>query len=69
MDQARFLALNVSAPYSPSDTLTYSRRWSDIDQVALGRKLVIKQQSIGVASTAQGFNGVDGILGFVAFQV
>ncbi|KAL1741011.1 acid protease [Schizophyllum fasciatum] len=33
------------------------------DQVTLGEDLVIKKQSIGVASTAQGFNDVDGILG------
>jgi len=34
-----------------------------IDEVTLGPGLVIKDQSIGVASTATGFNGVDGILG------
>ncbi|TRM61498.1 acid protease [Schizophyllum amplum] len=34
-----------------------------IDQVTLGDDLVITNQSIGVASTAQGFNDVDGILG------
>ncbi|KAI0648160.1 acid protease [Trametes meyenii] len=33
------------------------------DQVALSSSLVIQNQSIGVASTAQGFQGVDGILG------
>ncbi|KAL1661371.1 aspartic peptidase domain-containing protein, partial [Schizophyllum commune] len=33
------------------------------DQVTLGDDLVIKSQSIGVASSAQGFNDVDGILG------
>ncbi|KAI0311766.1 acid protease [Amylostereum chailletii] len=33
------------------------------DQVTLGSDLVIQNQSIGVASTAQGFNDVDGILG------
>jgi len=33
------------------------------DQVTLAPSLVIKSQSIGVASTSQGFNGVDGILG------
>lgn len=33
------------------------------DQVSLGPGLVIKNQSIGVASTAKGFQGVDGILG------
>ncbi|TFK52340.1 acid protease [Heliocybe sulcata] len=33
------------------------------DTVTLSPDLVIQNQSIGVASTAQGFNGVDGILG------
>jgi len=33
------------------------------DQVTLGSGLVIPKQSIGVASTATGFSGVDGILG------
>lgn len=33
------------------------------DTVTLGPSLVIESQSIGVASTAQGFQGVDGILG------
>ena len=33
------------------------------DTVTLSDELVIQTQSIGVASTAQGFNGVDGILG------
>ncbi|KAF7796287.1 hypothetical protein EIP86_007463 [Pleurotus ostreatoroseus] len=33
------------------------------DTVTLGPSLVIENQSIGVASTAQGFQGVDGILG------
>jgi hypothetical protein len=39
--------------------------FTDTDTVALSPNLVILNQSIGVASTAQGFNGVDGILGFV----
>ncbi|TFK88713.1 acid protease [Polyporus arcularius HHB13444] len=33
------------------------------DTVTLSSELVIQKQSIGVASTAQGFDGVDGILG------
>ncbi|OCB89084.1 acid protease [Sanghuangporus baumii] len=33
------------------------------DRVALGDELVIEQQGLGVARTAQGFDGVDGILG------
>lgn len=36
---------------------------ADTDTVSLSSSLVIQQQSIGVASTAQGFSGVDGILG------
>ncbi|KAL6303180.1 acid protease [Sparassis latifolia] len=34
-----------------------------VDTVTISPSLVIAQQSIGVASTAQGFSGVDGILG------
>lgn len=41
------------APSPPTDT----------DRVTLGPELVIESQSIGVASSAQGFQGVDGILG------
>ena len=33
------------------------------DTVTIAPGLVIQNQSIGVASTAQGFDGVDGILG------
>ncbi|EDR13127.1 uncharacterized protein LACBIDRAFT_230227, partial [Laccaria bicolor S238N-H82] len=33
------------------------------DQVSLGGNLTLKNQSIGVASKAKGFDGVDGILG------
>lgn len=36
---------------------------SDTDTITLSPELVIKGQSIGVASTAKGFNDVDGILG------
>jgi hypothetical protein len=38
---------------------------ADIDTVTLKENLVIKNQSIGVASSAQGFSDVDGILGWV----
>jgi hypothetical protein len=38
---------------------------SDTDTVTLGPELVIEKQSIAVASQAQGFNDVDGILGYV----
>lgn len=34
-----------------------------IDKVSLGNNLTIREQSIGVAKTAQGFDDVDGILG------
>lgn len=34
-----------------------------VDQVTLAPGLVIEKQSIGVASSSQGFQGVDGILG------
>ncbi|KAG9323032.1 hypothetical protein KVV02_001687, partial [Mortierella alpina] len=34
-----------------------------LDQVTLGSELVLRNQSIGVASTAKGFDNVDGILG------
>ena len=36
----------------------------DTDQVTLSPSLILKSQSIGVASTSQGFSGVDGILGY-----
>ena len=39
----------------------YGEEW--IDTVTLGSGLVIKDQSIGVASSATGFTGADGILG------
>lgn len=35
----------------------------DLDTVTLSPSLVIQNQSIGVAGTAEGFQGVDGILG------
>jgi cathepsin E len=34
-----------------------------IDQVTISPELVIRKQSIGAASTAEGFGDVDGILG------
>ena len=34
-----------------------------IDKVTLSPSLIIQQQSIGVASTSEGFEGVDGIVG------
>jgi hypothetical protein len=41
----------------------YFRGEEYIDQVTLSSSLVIPKQSIGVASYASGFSGVDGILG------
>lgn len=57
------LELNVWVVFN-TDTphLTY-HVLLDTDTVTLGSGLVIQNQSIGVASTAQGFQGVDGILG------
>jgi pepsin A len=43
----------------------FFEQFSDTDLVDLGGGLVIKNQSIGVASSATGFQGVDGILGCV----
>ena len=40
-----------------------------LDTVTLGVGLAITQQSIGVASRASGFSGVDGILGYVAYRL
>ncbi|THU80941.1 acid protease [Dendrothele bispora CBS 962.96] len=62
--------------YNPTDTSKTTRHTVNVsygsgqfsgteftDTVDLGGDLVIKNQSIGVASSAQGFNDVDGILG------
>ena len=37
----------------------------DTDTVTLNQELVIQKQSIGIAEFAQGFQGVDGIFGWV----
>ena len=67
MDLARLAVPNVSTHQSysslPRDLNPLFIR-TDTDQVSLGPGLVIKGQSIGVASTATGFQGVDGILGY-----
>ncbi|KAF7298759.1 Acid protease [Mycena indigotica] len=55
-------AVNVSYG-SGSFSGTESAAAADTDQVTLSPTLVIENQSIGVASTAQGFDDVDGILG------
>ena len=39
------------------------RRATDTDQVTISDSLVIQNQGVGVADDAQGFQGVDGILG------
>lgn len=50
------------SPYaSPVQILTQA--CIDVDQVTIAPDLVIQQQSIGVATQATGFSGVDGILG------
>ena len=38
---------------------------ADTDTVILSKNLVIQNQSIGVASSTQGFDDMDGILGWV----
>ena len=38
------------------------------DTVTLGNGLTVTKQSIGVASRSTGFDGVDGIIGYVLFQ-
>ena len=61
---ARSLAPSVSMTRRMLSDITHTRNGlSDTDTVTLGPSLVIQNQSIGVASTAQGFQGVDGILG------
>ncbi|KAJ7758106.1 acid protease [Mycena maculata] len=62
--------------YTPTSTSTDTRNTVNVsygsgsfsgteytDEVTLGTGLVIQNQSIGVASTATGFSGVDGIIG------
>jgi hypothetical protein len=47
----------------PSSIFSGSFTHPVTDQVSLGGHLTLKDQSIGVASKATGFHGVDGILG------
>ena len=57
-------AQSVSSRVLTCSTFDPSHLGSPVtDTVTLGPGLVIQNQSIGVASTAQGFQGVDGILG------
>ena len=44
-------------------TLFLANSVSDTDQVTMSPQLVIKDQSIGVATEANDMNGMDGILG------
>ncbi|CAK5284004.1 unnamed protein product [Mycena citricolor] len=68
--------VGAAKAYVPTSTSTDTRQSVNVsygsgsfsgteytDEVTLGPGLVIQNQSIGVASTASGFNGVDGILG------
>lgn len=65
-DQALSGELNVRVGHFICNSL--SEQFSDTDQVDLGGGLVIKDQSIGVASSATGFQDVDGILGCVVLS-
>ncbi|KAI9440274.1 acid protease [Lactarius psammicola] len=49
----------LGANLAPQDLIVFPVT----DQVTLSPSLIVKSQSIGVASTAQGFSDVDGILG------
>ncbi|KAJ7673530.1 acid protease [Mycena rosella] len=68
--------IGADKPYKPTSTSTDTRNTVSVsygsgsftgteytDQVTLGPGLVIQNQSIGVSSSATGFNDVDGILG------
>jgi hypothetical protein len=55
-------ATNVCALLFTFSSLTWGR--IDTDQVTLGPNLVIKDQSIGVASEANQMNGLNGIIGW-----
>jgi len=63
----KFTPTSTSTDTGHSVSVTYGSgsfsgtEW--IDEVTLTSSLVIKSQSIGVASTSEGFEGVDGILG------
>lgn len=55
--------------------LPFALRWgrklmfdTDFDTVTLSSGLVIQNQSIGVASTHNGFAGYDGILGYAELE-
>nr|GAT49303.1 acid protease [Mycena chlorophos] len=71
-----WIGAQKSNPYTPTSTSTDTRKTVNVsygsgsfsgteytDQVTLAPGLVIQNQSIGVASTATGFDDVDGIIG------
>ena len=64
MALARSLERNVRAFSRFYPPFWYTYPSTDTDQVGLGGNLILKNQSIGVASRATGFHGgIDGILG------
>ena len=63
MAPAHSRATSVCQRLLLSNEIAELRHHIDTDQVALTDSLVIQNQGIGVATTAQGFQGVDGILG------
>jgi len=56
-------AKNVCVPFGVTSILSDRETVPDTDTVTLGLPLVIQDQSIGVATSTQGFEGIDGILG------
>lgn len=50
---------------SSSEKAHIAHFFVDTDTVTLGTGLTVTKASIGVATTATGFDGVDGILGYV----
>ena len=64
MALARSLEQNVCTFFRLYPPFLYTYPSTDTDQVGLGGNLILKNQSIGVASKATGFHGgIDGILG------
>ncbi|KAH9931674.1 acid protease [Epithele typhae] len=59
----KYVKTNTSKSTSKSVCVPTLTSLSVTDTVTISSDLVIQNQSIGVASTAQGFNDVDGILG------
>lgn len=63
MEADHSLVQSVSKVHPPPLTSAFLTCMADTDTVTLSPSLVIENQSIGVASTATGFQDVDGILG------